>query len=76
MMEMIKNDIRKLFMPGCVVSYDLLYEFAVLSYADQEHDGLFFIRDDGRERSPLDLKKSTGKVREMIIAVAQHERRI
>lgn len=47
-----KKDIGVFFMPGFAVLYDLLNDFNVLGYAEQDQDGLFFISDDGKTPSP------------------------
>lgn len=64
-----KKDIGVFFMPGFAVMYDLSDECSVLGYAEQDEDGLYFVRDDGKTTPPKASGKSHKKVMAMMAAV-------
>lgn len=66
---LVKKDIRVLLMPEYAVLIDLKDNFAILGYAEQEQDGLFYLNYDGSTGPPVKRAVSDQQLRSIMAAV-------
>lgn len=69
---LVKKDIGVLFMPEYAILIDLKDNLAILGYAEQDQDGLFYLNDDGSTGPPVKRAVSVQQLRSMMAAVDRH----
>lgn len=71
-----RKHIGAFLVPGYATLFGLHEDYAVLGYAEQDSDGLFYIRDDGGPIPSGEISTFGNHPKDMIHTVTQHAKAI